>query len=53
MKQQDTYKEVITIQYANAVARVHIPDITEEEREKRLERIGKRAGELLASAKKK
>ena len=53
MKQQDTYKEVVTIQYANAVARVHIPDLTEGERERRLERIGKRAGELYLSTQKK
>ena len=52
MKQQDTYKEVVTIQYANAVARVHIPDLTQEERERRLERIGKRAAELFTPVKK-
>lgn len=51
MKQQDTYKEVITIQYANAVARVHIPDLSKEERERRLGRIGKRAGELYLASK--
>lgn len=49
MKQQDTYKEVKTIQCGNATARVHIPDITEEERNRRMKEISIAAGQLLSS----
>lgn len=47
MKTQDTYKEVITIERPGIVARVHIPDLTEEERERRMKEIGKAAASLL------
>ena len=47
MKQQDTYKEVRTLQFGENVVRVHIPDITEKERERRLAEIGRLAGEML------
>lgn len=33
---QDTYKEVRTYTYPNAIVRVYIPDLTEEERERRM-----------------
>ena len=46
----DTYKEVRTFHYANAVVRVHIPDLTEEERNRRLEAVKKAAAALLASS---
>ena len=36
MKGQDTYKEVKTYIYPNAIVRVHIPGLTEEEHERRL-----------------
>lgn len=49
MKQPDTYKEVKTIYFENAVARVHIPDITPEERERRMKDIGRAAGQLILS----
>jgi hypothetical protein len=49
MKQQDTYKEIRTIYRDNIVARVHIPDIAPEERERRMRNIGKVAGQLLSS----
>lgn len=39
MKGQDVYKEVVTIEFPNMVARIHIPDLTEEERKKRMQRI--------------
>lgn len=39
MKGQDTYKEVITIEFPGMVARVHIPDLTEEERARRMKII--------------
>ena len=50
MKEKDTYKEVRTIQNGNIVARVHIPDLTQEERDRRLKEIGKIAGQLLANS---
>ena len=46
----DTYKEVRTFHYENAVVRVHIPDLTEEERNRRLEAVKKAAAALLASS---
>lgn len=49
MKQQDTYKEIRTICRENIVARVHIPDIEPEEKERRMRNISKAAGELLLS----
>ena len=45
----DTYKEVKTFYYENAVVRVHIPDITPEENERRREVAAKAAIELLVS----
>ena len=41
MKSQDKYKEVKTFQFTNAVVRVHIPDITKAERERRMKTIHK------------
>lgn len=52
MKQSDTYKEVKTFHYDNAVVRVHIPDLTVEERERRKKEIGKAAGKLLTTERK-
>jgi hypothetical protein len=49
MKQADTYKEIKIIQCGNITARVHIPDITEEERNRRMKEISEAAGQLLAS----
>ena len=49
MKQADTYKEIKIIQYGNITARVHIPDLTEEERNRRMKEVTKAASELLAS----
>ncbi len=47
----DTYKEVRTIIRNGNIVRVHIPDLTEEERERRRKEIGKAAARLLASNK--
>ena len=47
MKQQDTYKEIRTIQHGDIVARVHIPDLTKEERDRRMAKIGQAASQLL------
>ncbi len=48
MKQgQDTYKEVRVFEYPNAIVRVHIPDLTPEERARRMKRIHDAAAALL------
>lgn len=47
MKQQDTYKEVRVLEFSCGIARVHIPDITPEERERRMKRIAQSAALLL------
>ena len=47
MKSQDTYKEVITFNFPNMVARVHIPDISEEERNRRMKIIYQAAENLI------
>ena len=51
MKSQDTYKEVKIIEFPGMIARVHIPDITAEERERRMKAIHKAAAALLKSKK--
>ena len=43
----DTYKEVKVFEYPNCTVRVHIPDITPEERERRMKVIEKAAAELM------
>ena len=48
---KDTYKEIKTYQFENLVARVYIPDLTPEERERRMKAIHKAAGELLRGGK--
>ena len=48
---QDTYKEVRTFCRDGVVARVHIPDLTEEERARRMREIERAAARLLASKK--
>lgn len=47
----DTYKEIKTFTYPNMTVRVHIPDLTEEERTRRMKRIHTAAAELLKSKK--
>ena len=49
MKQTDTYKEIRTFHYDNIVVRVHIPDISEEERARRMKEIARAAAQLLSS----
>ncbi len=53
MKGQDTYKEVKTFTYPNCIVRVHIPDLTEEERARRMQRIHDAAADLLKDVMKK
>lgn len=47
MAKTDTYKEVRVIEFPQGTARVHIPDITPEERERRMKRIAESAALLL------
>lgn len=47
LKGQDTYKEVITFTFPNMIARVHVPDLTEEEQKRRLAAIHDAAVNLL------
>lgn len=49
--QADTYKEVKAFTYPNMTVRVHIPDLTKEERTRRLQKIHTAAAELLKSKK--
>jgi hypothetical protein len=47
MKGQDVYKEVITMEFPNMIARVHIPDLTDDERKRRLQKIYEASANLL------
>lgn len=49
-KSSDTYKEVRTFTFPNCIARVHFPEITEEERSRRMKQIEKAAESLLKGA---
>lgn len=53
MQSQDTYKEVKVFNYPDAVVRVHIPDLAEDERTRRMNTIQKSAESLLKSKYKK
>ena len=48
---QDTYKEVRTYHYDNAVVRVHIPDLTPDEKNRRMKEIENAAVQILLSKK--
>lgn len=45
--EKDTYKEIKTFEYPNFIVRVHIPDLTKEERARRMKEIEKAAINLL------
>lgn len=47
--QADTYKEVRTFKYPNMTIYVHIPDLTDVERKRRMKEVEKAAVELLKS----
>ena len=47
MKNCDTYNNVQIIEHPNAIIRIHRPDITTEERERRMAQIHKAAASLL------
>ncbi len=44
---KDTYKEVRTFEYPGMTVRVHIPDLTPEERARRMKAIHNQAANLL------
>lgn len=47
MRKQDTYKEIRVFETPNAVVRVFIPDLTDEEREERHKEVYRAAEKLL------
>lgn len=47
MKAQDTYKEVRIFEFPGMVARVYIPDLTPEEKSKRMKSIHNQAANFL------
>lgn len=49
MKQKDTYNEPKTYTYPGAVVKVYSPILTDEERQRRMDRIAKSAERLLNS----
>ena len=51
--QADTYKEVKTFTYPDMVIRVHIPDLTEDERKRRMKAVEKAAIALLVRSENK
>ena len=51
-RQADTYKEVKVFTYPGWVIGVHIPDLTEEERQRRRKELAKAAEALMKAWKK-
>lgn len=47
MKNHDTYKAPITIEFPNMIARIHIPELTADERNRRMQAVKKAAANLL------
>lgn len=47
----DTYKEIRTFEFPGMIARVHIPDLTPEERSRRMKIIHQAAANLLKGKK--
>lgn len=47
MQSQDSYKEVKTFTYPNAIVRVHIPDLAEDERSRRMKEVQRAAQQIL------
>lgn len=50
---KDTYKEVRVFQYDNAVVRVHIPDLTSEEQNRRMKEVERTAMQLILASRSK
>lgn len=53
MHGQDTYKEVRTFEYPGITVRVHIPDLSDAERNRRMKQLYKATESLLKSYQKK
>ena len=53
MKCTDTYKEVRIIEFPGMIAKIHIPDLTPEERNRRMRNIQSAAENLLKGVKTK
>lgn len=51
MQGQTEYKEVKTMQFPNMIARIYIPNLTDEERNARMKIIHKEAANLLKKVK--
>lgn len=49
-KEKDLYKEVRYFDFPNMTVRVHIPELTPDERTRRIKAIHKAAAELLRPA---
>ena len=49
MQAQTIYKEVRTFEYTNMVVRVHIPDLTDEEKKRNIKQLMKATESLLKS----
>lgn len=47
MKSVDTYKEVRNFEFPNMIVRIHIPDLTEEEKTRRMKSIHKATENLI------
>ncbi len=52
-KSRDVYKEVRVFEYPNAIVRVRIPDISDEENERRMKAVRKAAEAVLREVNKK
>jgi hypothetical protein len=52
VKGQDSYKEIKIIEFPNMIARVHIPDLTEDEQKRRMKLICDAAVSLMMSVNK-
>ena len=50
--QVDTYKETKVFTFSNMIVRVHIPDLTKEERNRRRKELAKAAEALMKEWKK-
>lgn len=50
---KDTYKEVRVFQYDNAVVRVHIPDLTPDEQNRRMKEVERTAMRLILASRSK
>lgn len=46
-----TYKEIKTLEFPNMTVRIHIPELSQEERAKRMKAIHRKAAELLKKVK--